>query len=106
MQVELATSLPYARQEGGTAAPFVNGGRAWHRFIALLLGLALLCCFCRPAAALAAFTAGWLMCRIFGWRCKRRFGGVTGDLLGACSEIVETAVLFGGAWAGKSVFYW
>jgi len=45
MQVELAASLPYARQHG-TAAPFVLGAKPYHRIIAgLCCGLA--CCSLR-----------------------------------------------------------
>ena len=39
------------------------------------------------SALVAAFTLGW------GRFCRRRYGGVTGDLLGACCELAETLVL-------------
>jgi adenosylcobinamide-GDP ribazoletransferase len=113
MQVELATVLPYARQGGGTAAPFVNGSSWRHRVAALGIGLLILCGLCGPVAGGAVFIAGWIICRLFGLWCKRKINGVTGDCLGACSEIVEMAVLFAGAacadyaqiWFGWCVFY-
>jgi cobalamin synthase len=37
------------------------------------------------------------MARLFGFWCRRRVGGITGDLLGAGSVLTETAVLFIGA---------
>jgi cobalamin 5'-phosphate synthase/cobalamin synthase len=43
------------------------------------------------AAGVAAIAALW------GWRCLRRLGGVTGDTLGAASEGCEIAVLLVGA---------
>jgi adenosylcobinamide-GDP ribazoletransferase len=101
MQAELATVLPYARQEGGTAAPFVNGTTWLHRLTALGAGLLILCGICGPVTGLIVFAIGWVICRLFGWWCKRKIGGVTGDLLGACSEIVEIALLFGAALFGN-----
>jgi cobalamin 5'-phosphate synthase/cobalamin synthase len=43
------------------------------------------------AACVATLTALW------GWHCRRRLGGVTGDTLGAASEGCEIAVLLAGA---------
>ena len=96
MQVELATVLPYARANG-TAAPFVKGARPVHRLIAMALAIIAMCLLFGPIRGLAVLFGGWLIARIFGWWCRRRVGGITGDLLGACSVLVETAVLFGAA---------
>jgi adenosylcobinamide-GDP ribazoletransferase len=103
MQVELATVLPYARQEGGTAAPFVNGSTWYHRLAALGIGMLTLCGLCGPVTSVAVFTVGWVVCRVFGMWCKRKINGVTGDCLGACSEIVEMTVLFAGAACSNQV---
>jgi adenosylcobinamide-GDP ribazoletransferase len=97
MLVEIATTLPYARTEGGTASPFVSGSTWKHRLAGLITGALLLCATCGPVVGGASLIVGWLICRVFAWWCKKKIQGVTGDLLGACSEIVETAVLFGGA---------
>jgi adenosylcobinamide-GDP ribazoletransferase len=101
MQVELAVSLPYARREGGTAAPFVRDASFLHRLVALCTAMVLLSGIYGPITGAAALCIGWLVCRLFGWWCYRRVGGVTGDLLGACSEITETLILFIGAIGGK-----
>jgi adenosylcobinamide-GDP ribazoletransferase len=106
MQVELATVMPYARREGGTAAPFVNGSTWRHRLAALGIGLLILCGVCGPVAGVAVFTVGWTVCRLFGLWCKRKINGVTGDCLGACSEMVEMAVLFMGAACANYVQMW
>lgn len=105
MQVELTASLPYARAEGGTAAPFVNGAGFLHRFLALCSALVVLVVLYGTTIGIAALCIGWVVCRMFGWHCRRRVGGVTGDLLGACSEITETIILFIGAIVGKSFPY-
>jgi adenosylcobinamide-GDP ribazoletransferase len=90
--VELAVWLPYARAEGGTGAAFVQGARPAHALWALASAGALLVGALGSAGA-AALAAGWLIAFLCGLYAKRRIGGVTGDVLGACSEIVETAVL-------------
>ncbi len=90
--VELAVSLPYARPSGGTALPFVSGATGSHRAAALVFAAVLSSAACGPIG-LAAVAAGWLISRLFRYWCLRRAGGVTGDLLGACNEIVETALL-------------
>ncbi len=92
MQVELAVYLPYARAEGGTGASIVQGARRSHRIWALLSALIMLAVLGGQAGVLG-LGAGWAACRGFGWWCRRRLGGVTGDLLGAGSEIVETLIL-------------
>ncbi|MEE9239676.1 MAG: adenosylcobinamide-GDP ribazoletransferase [bacterium] len=92
MQAELAAWLPYARPEGGTAASIVQGARPFHRICALISALIMVLILGGPAGVLA-LGAGWVACRGFGWWCRRRLGGVTGDLLGAGSEIVETLIL-------------
>jgi len=97
--VDLSVRLPYARPEGGTAAPFVEGARPFHRTAALLAALVLL-------LALSGWR-GWVLLavgmaasRLLGSWFRRRVGGVTGDLLGAACELVETGLLFACAAAG------
>ena len=99
-QVELATVLPYARAEGGTAAEFVKDARLSHRLAAWALAITIVAAALGPAGV-AALVFGWTFARVLGWRCRRRLGGVTGDLLGATSEIVETVMLLACAAAGS-----
>jgi len=110
----LAVRLPYARPEGGTGAAFVNGARPRHGFWALAsaAGLVLMGF---GAAGVGALAAGWTLSGALGLWSRRRIGGVTGDVLGANCEIVETGVLvlaaaFGadliGFWNWGSVVHW
>ena len=98
MPVVLLAAEPYARAEGGTAAPFAQGVGQRHLAVAMLMALILVHLFCGlhwgwPAALLA----GWCFTRLFGLWCRGRIGGVTGDILGACTEMVETLILASGA---------
>jgi len=91
-QVEIAASLPYSRAEGGTGQAFGEGAGPLHRLVALAFSAVraralvggpgiVLVCVC------------WVVCRVFARPCRRRFGGYTGDLIGACGELVETTAL-------------
>ena len=97
--VELAVCFPYARAEGGTAGPFVDGARTSHRIVAFLLSLVLLLTFSGPAGVLLLI-CGWVAARLLGLWFLRRIAGVTGDLLGTCCEFVETGLLLSCAAAG------
>ncbi|MDD5309554.1 MAG: adenosylcobinamide-GDP ribazoletransferase [Deltaproteobacteria bacterium] len=100
VQVELAVTLPYSRAEGGTAARFVTGARPVHRLAAWSTALLLLAAVTGPLG-LASLVAGFAAAKVLGRWFTRRVGGVTGDLLGASSEIIETALLFAFATAGN-----
>jgi adenosylcobinamide-GDP ribazoletransferase len=99
-QVELAVALPYARAEGGTARGFIKDARGVHRIAAWTLALVIVAALTGPLGAVALI-AGWLVARALGWRFMKMLGGVTGDLLGATSELVETTVLLVCAAAGS-----
>jgi adenosylcobinamide-GDP ribazoletransferase len=92
-QVELAVTLPYARAEGGTAGAFVREAKAFHRWIAFILSVILLFVLFHWQGV-TILLIGEAIRIAFGFWCNRRFGGVTGDLLGACSVITETTLLF------------
>jgi adenosylcobinamide-GDP ribazoletransferase len=91
-QALVTVTLPYARAEGGTAGAFVHNARRLHLALAIAIG-----------AACAIFTGGFpstvllvqglvLAILLRSWM-KHAFGGVTGDLIGATNEIVETGLL-------------
>lgn len=94
VQADLAVCFPYARPEGGTGAAFINQAGSVHRRNALLGALAftlVIGVFSVRPLVLAAVALG--VARVFGHSCVRKFGGITGDTLGAASEITETLVL-------------
>lgn len=89
--VEQTVRWPYARKQG-TAASFVSGSTQMHRIVALLIavGAALLAA---GVIGLAYLAVAWLCAYGIGLYSKRRIEGITGDVLGATSECVETVVL-------------
>src|SRR5262249_54195726 len=93
----LAAGARYPRPEGtGKALIEAPGGREAILFAVLAGGAALLAV--PPTAAwLAAVLlgAGLLVVGLLRWLCGRQLGGVTGDCLGACIELVEAVVLAG-----------
>lgn len=97
-QVILAASHPYARDEDGTGAAFINGAAPHHIAPTLTICIVLALLACGPSwAYVGTFASAWIATGVFGAWCRKRVGGVTGDLLGAGSELVETLVLMMGA---------
>jgi adenosylcobinamide-GDP ribazoletransferase len=95
----LAVTLPYAR-ETGTAGPFLAEASPRHALLALLAGMAAVACVGRlDIRWLVALAIGLAIAVLLGRSFRRRVGGITGDLLGAASEVVETAVLLYGCLA-------
>jgi len=95
-QVLLATWLPYARPEGGTATAFVEGARWPHLLVAFLSAFVLLFIlsgFDLPRAGLMMLSAVMSILWV-GLLSRRVIGGVTGDVLGAGSELTESFVWF------------
>lgn len=91
MMVDLTVSLPYAR-ETGTAAPFVEGAANRHRLFAIVLTGVLLYLI-NGVFGVALLSISWAVTQIYSRWCVKKVGGITGDLLGACSELLETFVL-------------
>ena len=90
-QVQMAVSLPYARAEGGTAERFVKDVRPIAYVLAAIV--ALVCCLLLAGVSgAAAWLGASLIAMRFGYRMRRRLGGVTGDVLGYASEITETTL--------------
>jgi len=98
MQVDLAAAHPYARPEGGKGEPFIAGARPRHLALTMIIAVILLLSACGLHPKWPVIMAAeWIIARSFGTWCRARIGGITGDLLGAGSEIVETTVLLAGA---------
>jgi cobalamin synthase len=88
--VPLSHALPYARREGLGAAladrqGLVELGGATLLALGIAVGL-------DRWRGLLSFLAAGLLALLAGLYCRRRIGGVTGDTLGATSELVETLV--------------
>lgn len=91
-QVFQCVTLPYARPTG-TAAAAVQRASTRHLSIALVICSALL--LFKGLPGLTLLPVGLAVAFLWGLYCKKRVGGITGDLLGATNEIVEMAVLTG-----------
>jgi adenosylcobinamide-GDP ribazoletransferase len=99
-QVMLAERLPYARQEGGTATEFVNGAGLPHLLAAVFSGAAMTAAMmhAEPLSSSALlFLTAVLSAASVGVLSLKKIGGVTGDVLGAVSEITEVLVWLCGA---------
>ena len=92
IQVLLAVTLPYARNEGGKAEAFVKQAGVSHFIVASILAL-VLCGLLIQLSGLALFVVTFLIGHLLARWMKRAFGGVTGDLLGFSNELVECVLL-------------
>ena len=92
MMVELMTTLPYARQGEGMAGAFVRGASRKQRLASH--GICFGICFLFGPIGVAFFGLAVLLTEVFRRRCRMRFGGITGDLLGTANEIIEVGLLF------------
>ncbi len=101
MMVGLITTLPYARAEEGMAGPFVVGASKEHWFFSHCL--CLMVCLLFGPVGVCLFLLGWGVATLYGKRCLKQFGGITGDLLGTANEMVSlTLLLLCAAW-GESI---
>jgi adenosylcobinamide-GDP ribazoletransferase len=93
-QVMLAAAMPYARAEGGTATAFVEGAGWPHLLVALLSACAMLGVLPagKPLRSIVLMGAALLSALFVGALSRRKIAGVTGDVLGACSEVTELFV--------------
>ena len=101
MMVELMTTLPYARTEGGMGRPFVIQASTRHRVLSHAATIAV--CIPFGPFSLFLFCLAWLETWLFGIRCLGQFGGITGDLLGAANELVEVTLLMICALLGENL---
>ncbi len=101
MQVLLASVMPYARNEGGTAQSFVMGAGFSHIVITSLLTLFLLFFLFYPGTdpykIVVVISVALIAGIMSGMLSYRKIDGVTGDVLGAGSEVTEVFVWIAGA---------
>jgi adenosylcobinamide-GDP ribazoletransferase len=91
--VTLAWASPYARPEGGLAAPFLTHLSWRHVAISTAVLAVGLAAGLGAVGALLVLTAGTLVV-LAAWRAFRGwFGGITGDTLGAANEVIEILFL-------------
>ena len=90
-QVCSMTLLPYVRSSGGLASIFINNRSRSNMYWAL--GIAGIAALFGGGAGVAALVLGALAAFLFSLWCMRKIGGITGDTVGAATEVVETAAL-------------
>ena len=93
-QVVLAGTQPYARPEGGTGGDFVTGTHPRNIIVPAVIMLIMLLVLTGSVLSVllvSAIVMGVVL--IFGRWCRKKIGGVTGDLLGTCSEMSELLTL-------------
>jgi adenosylcobinamide-GDP ribazoletransferase len=91
--VTLAWSSPYARTEGGLAAPFLTHLSWRHVAISTVVLTTALVGGVGGVGTGLILLGGTLILLICGWACRRWFGGITGDTLGAANEVIEILFL-------------
>ncbi len=89
--------IPNARAES-IAAPFGQGGKSARIsvILAYLVAGLVAAWLLSPPAALVCALCSLAATLVFGFYCRRKLQGITGDCVGATNEIAEISVLVGG----------
>jgi adenosylcobinamide-GDP ribazoletransferase len=90
--VWLAATSVYARSGEGTGSPYIGHVSRSTFWVAILMGLGIACAVEGARGIVAGVGAALFTAGFRRW-VVRRIGGMTGDTLGACSEVVEVLVL-------------
>ncbi|HXV33807.1 MAG TPA: adenosylcobinamide-GDP ribazoletransferase [Gaiellaceae bacterium] len=88
----LGWALPYARAEAGSGALFTGGAGEVSRALGAGIGVGLAVAVL-GSRGLALVGAAAVVLAVVGFAAQRRLGGVTGDVLGAATELATTAAL-------------
>lgn len=91
----LAIALPYAQERPGAGEALNSHPSQPRAAVALVVGglIAFACVAPESGPYVAALLAATAVAALVAWTARRRLGGVTGDVMGAASELVELAVL-------------
>jgi len=92
----LTAALPYARPTASVVRGIGKISLVWGTLI-LAAAVAAPRLWCAAAAAIAAIAVSAL----FGFYCRRKIGGITGDTLGANVELCECAALVAFLWSAR-----
>lgn len=91
--VMVAWSSPYARTEGGLAAPFLTHLSWSHVLVSTGILVSALVIGFGPQGEAVIMVAGIGLVLAVWSGCRTWFGGVTGDTLGAANELIEILFL-------------
>jgi adenosylcobinamide-GDP ribazoletransferase len=94
----LTATLPYARKTGQEAHPTYGMGKRALLWGTLAIALSLVGARNSRAWIAAAVVVAVTAC--FGFYCRRRIAGITGDTLGANVQLCESAALLAFLWVG------